>query len=166
MLIKVWERRVWIGFLAILVAAGVLWAGEVGPLIVLNTSGTPVHTLNTDGVIQNVGARQNGAVNWVLYNAAGTAKAGWEKTNGVLLALDSDARGALTLDGTTEVTKTFTTAEADENYYIIGTLYGGTNNVTDAIGIKTRYVGSFSVNNYAQYGSGYTFQWIKVRHTQ
>lgn len=163
---KVWEKRGWMLFLAALIVFGIAYASDIGPLIVTNSTGVPVHILDTSGYHQCNGLKQmTPSTNMVVYNSAGTAKGG-TTFNGAILALDTDSRGSLTLDGTTEVTKTFTTAEADTNYYILGTLYAGTNSVTDSVGIATQYVGSFSVRNTACYGSGYKYQWMKIRHTQ
>lgn len=165
-MIKTRERWFWV-VLVCLLASGVVWANWAGPFIVTNSSGSPLHVLDTNGYIQNTGAKQmTSSSNWLVANSDGTAEAGFTPT-GVLLSLnDADSCGSLALDGTGEVTQTFGVAEADTNYEIVGALYSTTVSVTDAVCVKNKTTAAFSVTNGPQYPSTVAFKWVKIRTAQ
>ena len=160
------ERFMWLALL-MLVVTTIAWAAEEAPWIVTDSQGATLHNLNASGYIQNTGARQKGpASNWVVQNSAGTAKAGFQ-FNGTILSLDADdSSGTKLLDGSAEVTVTFGVAEADTNYYIVGSLANATTNVTDTVYIKRKNAATFVIGNGPQYTTPVTFDWVKLRHTQ
>jgi hypothetical protein len=82
--------------------------------------------------------------------------------NGAMLVAGTDCRGSLTLAGTGEVTKTFSTAEPDTNYYIVGTLVTNGNVSPSPTYLKRRNVGSFVIGDNSNL-SGFTYEWVKIR---
>lgn len=59
--------------IAFLTLCGSAFALEPAPLIVTDSTGSPLHVLGTTGYIQNAGAKQmTSTSNWVLQNSAGT----------------------------------------------------------------------------------------------
>lgn len=123
---KTLEKRAWVILFGIVLLIGVAWAAETAPYIVWNSTGSPLHILDTSGYIQNSGAKQmTSTSSWVVKNSAGTAVAGFA-ANGALLVTSTDNISATALVAgageTNEVTATFATAEADTNYRVLAVL--------------------------------------------
>lgn len=144
---------------------GLVAFSEVGPWNITDSNGQSRITLNTDGSVQAAYHKMRDSTSNVTFaTVAGVAVTGWTPTGVHLTLAANDNTGALTLAGTTEVTQTFTTTEADTNYYIIGVLET-TASVTDTVSIKRKNTTSFVVGNGPSY-NGPVYRWAKFRHTQ
>lgn len=160
---KTLEKRAWVILFAAILMVGVAWALEIGPFIVSDTSGSPLHILNTAGYIQNSGAKQmTSTSNWVIQNSAAAAKSGFHY-NGALLAHTDNVSATAIAAATAEVTATFAVAEPDTNYKIIGNMEDVTTGVTGTLVVKRRNVGTFVIGATNINSSTCYYTWTKVR---
>jgi len=77
-------------------------------------------------------------------------------------ATNTDTYGTVALQGTSETTVTFTTAEQDTNYGVLMAL-DTTSTVTNAVALKRKNTTSFVIANSANYGSSVNVRWLKIR---
>lgn len=123
--------------LVLVLAGGVFAEAIQAPLTVVVPAGGSVFTVGADGIAYSRG----------------------------IAVTSSDQAGSLAIAAATaEVTKTFTIAEADTNYYIVGTQSDVTAGTTATMFIKRKNVGSFVVGSTNVNSSTAYFTWIKVRY--
>lgn len=162
---KTFEKRAWVLLLLAIVMVWTAYAMEIGPFTVTNSTGSPLHILDSSGYIQNSGAKcMTSTSTWVIKNYAGTSVGGFHYNGSLLCSTDNVSSTDLangTAGETNETTVTFATAEPDTNYKIIGVLED-TADTTARAWVARRNTGTFVIKSDNINSTGY-FTWHKVR---